>query len=204
MNRPADTLLDPRARLLLRTLISRYIRDGEPVGSQTLARHAGLDVSSATIRSILSELEDVGLLSAPHTSAGRIPTSQGYRVFVDSLLQIQPLGDAEVARLRAELPLGGGTNSLLGSASKNTFHLAAPSAVPADKLTKVEIPIGVLDCKACRYAAYSAVAKLDGVERATVSAAPSAIIVWIDATKTKRETLADALKKARVDVLNKP
>ena len=118
MNRPADTLLDPRARLLLRTLISRYIRDGEPVGSQTLARHAGLDVSSATIRSILSELEDVGLLSAPHTSAGRIPTSQGYRVFVDSLLQIQPLGDAEVARLRAELPLGGGTNSLLGSASE--------------------------------------------------------------------------------------
>ena len=95
-------------------------------------------------------------------------------------------------------------NNLLGSASKNTFNLAAPSAVPADKLTKVEIPIGVLDCKACRYAAYSAVAKLDGVERATITAAPSALIAWIDATKTKRETLEDALKKARVDVLNKP
>ena len=118
MNRPADALLDPRARLLLRTLIARYIRDGEPVGSQTLARHAGLDVSSATIRSILSELEDVGLLSAPHTSAGRVPTSQGYRVFVDSLLQIQPLADGELARLRSELPSGAGTNSLLGSASE--------------------------------------------------------------------------------------
>ena len=118
MNRPADSLLDPRARLLLRTLIARYIRYGEPVGSQTLARHAGLDVSSATIRNILSELEDVGLLSAPHTSAGRVPTSQGYRVFVDSLLQIQPLAEGEVARLRSELAPGAGTNSLLGSASE--------------------------------------------------------------------------------------
>ena len=118
MNRPADSLLDPRARLLLRTLIARYIRDGEPVGSQTLARHAGLDVSSATIRNILSELEDVGLLSAPHTSAGRVPTSQGYRVFVDSLVQVQPLAEGEVARLRSELAPGAGTNSLLGSASE--------------------------------------------------------------------------------------
>ncbi|MEQ1511543.1 MAG: heat-inducible transcriptional repressor HrcA [Lysobacteraceae bacterium] len=123
MHRPIDPgfdprALDPRARLLLRTLIARYIRDGEPVGSQTLARHAGLDVSSATIRNILSELEDVGLLSAPHTSAGRVPTSQGYRVFVDSLLQIQPLAEGEVARLRSELAPGTGTNSLLGNASE--------------------------------------------------------------------------------------
>jgi heat-inducible transcriptional repressor len=123
MNRPSDPssdprMLDPRARLLLRTLISRYIRDGEPVGSQTLARHAGLDVSPATIRNILAELEDVGLLAAPHTSAGRVPTSQGYRVFVDSLLQIQPLADGELGRLRAELSPGAGTQSLLGSASE--------------------------------------------------------------------------------------
>ena len=103
MNSPSPSL-DPRARQLLRTLISRYIRDGEPVGSQTLARHAGLEVSPATIRNILSELEEVGLLSSPHTSAGRIPTAQGYRVFVDSLVQVKSLGDGEVARLRAELP----------------------------------------------------------------------------------------------------
>lgn len=110
--------LDPRARHLLRTLISRYIRDGEPVGSQTLARHAGLDVSAATIRNILGDLEEVGLLASPHTSAGRIPTAQGYRMFVDSLVQMQPLGEGEVARLRSELPAGSGTQALLGNASE--------------------------------------------------------------------------------------
>ncbi|MGY1409245.1 MULTISPECIES: heat-inducible transcriptional repressor HrcA [unclassified Luteimonas] len=110
--------LDLRARQLLRTLIGRYIRDGEPVGSQTLARHAGLDVSAATIRNILADLEEQGLLAAPHTSAGRVPTAQGYRVFVDSLLQLQPLAHAEMARLRGELAAGGGTQSLLGSASE--------------------------------------------------------------------------------------
>ncbi|AWV07229.1 heat-inducible transcriptional repressor HrcA [Marilutibacter maris] len=110
--------LDPRARQLLRTLIGRYIRDGEPVGSQTLARHAGLAVSPATIRNILSDLEDAGLLSAPHTSAGRVPTAQGYRLFVDSLLQVKPLPDGELARLRGELPAGSGTQALLGSTSE--------------------------------------------------------------------------------------
>ncbi|KGM56184.1 HrcA family transcriptional regulator [Lysobacter daejeonensis GH1-9] len=116
--RPTDPILDPRARQLLRTLIGRYIQSGEPVGSQTLARHAGLDVSPATIRNILSDLEDVGLLSAPHTSAGRIPTAQGYRLFVDTLLQVSPLPEGEVSRLRSELPAGSGTQALLGSASE--------------------------------------------------------------------------------------
>ncbi len=113
-----DFDLDPRARQLLRTLIGRYIEEGEPVGSQTLARHAGLDVSAATIRSILADLEDIGLLASPHTSAGRVPTVQGYRVFVDSLLQVRPLPEPELARLRQELAGGGGTQSLLGSASE--------------------------------------------------------------------------------------
>ena len=116
--RPPDPTLDPRARQLLRTLIARYIRSGEPVGSQTLARHAGLDVSPATIRNVLADLEDAGLLSAPHASAGRVPTAQGYRLFVDSLLQVRPLPDSEVARLRGELPAGSGTQALLGSASE--------------------------------------------------------------------------------------
>ncbi len=116
--RTGDAALDPRARQLLRTLISRYIRDGEPVGSQTLARHAGLDVSPATIRNILSELEDAGLLASPHTSAGRVPTAQGYRMFVDSLVQMQPPDETELARLRGELPAGAGTQALLGSASE--------------------------------------------------------------------------------------
>ncbi len=110
--------LAPRARHLLRTLIARYIQDGEPVGSQTLARVAGLEVSPATIRNILGDLEDLGLLASPHTSAGRVPTAHGYRVFVDSLLQMQPPSEGELARLRQELAGGGSTQALLGSASE--------------------------------------------------------------------------------------
>ncbi|WP_242900121.1 heat-inducible transcriptional repressor HrcA [Stenotrophomonas maltophilia] len=110
--------LAPRARHLLRTLIARYIQEGEPVGSQTLARVAGLEVSPATIRNILGDLEDLGLLASPHTSAGRVPTAHGYRVFVDSLLQMQPPGEGELARLRQELAGGGSTQALLGSASE--------------------------------------------------------------------------------------
>ena len=116
--RPADIASDPRARQLLRTLVARHIRDGEPVGSQTLARHSGLDVSSATIRNILASMEDAGLLAAPHSSAGRIPTAQGYRLFVDSLLRLKPLPEGDISRLRHELPAGAGTQALLGSTSE--------------------------------------------------------------------------------------
>jgi len=76
--------------------------------------------------------------------------------------------------------------------------------VPAEKLTKLEVPIGVLDCKGCRYSAYIAVAKLDGVERATVSTTPSAVIAWVDAAKVKREDLVAALKKMRVELPEAP
>ena len=113
-----DLNLDPRARRLLRTLIAQHIRDGEPVGSRTLAKRSGLDVSPATIRNIMADLEEVGLVSAPHTSAGRIPTAQGYRVFVDSLLQMKPLQEAEVRQLREQLPAGAGTQALLSNTSE--------------------------------------------------------------------------------------
>ena len=109
--------LDARSRQLLRTLIARHIRDGTPVGSQTLADHAGLKVSPATIRNILSDLEELGLVASPHASAGRVPTSQGYRVFVDSLLQCRPLPAAEMQKLRNELA-GSDTRELLGNASE--------------------------------------------------------------------------------------
>ena len=109
--------LDARSRQLLRTLISRHIHDGAPVGSQTLVEHAGLKVSPATVRNILADLEDLGLLASPHTSAGRIPTTQGYRVFVDSLLQCRPLPQGEMQKLRSELA-GTDTRQLLGSASE--------------------------------------------------------------------------------------
>src|SRR5437763_13160365 len=83
--------LDARARQLLRALIGQYIADGHPIGSRTLVKSAGLDVSPATIRNVMADLEELGLLAAPHTSAGRVPTAQGYRVFVDSLLELKPL-----------------------------------------------------------------------------------------------------------------
>ncbi|HEU0153816.1 MAG TPA: heat-inducible transcriptional repressor HrcA [Arenimonas sp.] len=113
-----DLSLDPRARRLLRTLISQHIRDGEPVGSRTLARSSGLDVSPATIRNIMADLEEIGLVAAPHASAGRIPTAQGYRVFVDSLLQVKPVQEAEVSQMRANLAAGAGTQALLSNTSE--------------------------------------------------------------------------------------
>ena len=113
-----DLSLDPRARRLLRTLISQHIRDGEPVGSRTLARSSGLDVSPATIRNIMADLEEIGLVAAPHASAGRIPTAQGYRVFVDSLLQVKPVQEAEFSQMRANLAAGAGTQALLSNTSE--------------------------------------------------------------------------------------
>jgi len=114
----SDSVLDSRARSLLRTLISQYVRDGQPVGSRTLAKQSGLDVSAATIRNVMADLEDLGLVAAPHTSAGRVPTAQGYRLFVDSLLQVDPLPGAEMQRLHAGLPEGIGTQGLLNNASE--------------------------------------------------------------------------------------
>lgn len=99
-----DTVLNERAQHLLRALVQRYIRDGEPVGSRTLARDAGLDLSPASIRNVMADLESLGLIVAPHTSAGRVPTARGYRVFVDTLLTVRaPERDAV---RRAEQALG--------------------------------------------------------------------------------------------------
>lgn len=83
-------MLNERAQLLLKTLIERYIADGQPVGSRTLSRVSNLDLSAASIRNIMSDLEEMGLLASPHTSAGRVPTARGYRVFVDQLITITP------------------------------------------------------------------------------------------------------------------
>jgi heat-inducible transcriptional repressor len=83
-------MLDDRARLLLHTLVERYIAEGQPVGSRTLSKASGLELSAATIRNVMADLEDAGLISSPHTSAGRVPTSRGYRLFVDTMLTADP------------------------------------------------------------------------------------------------------------------
>ncbi|MES2401097.1 MAG: heat-inducible transcriptional repressor HrcA, partial [Pseudomonadota bacterium] len=82
-------MLDDRARLLLKALVERYIADGQPVGSRTLSKASGLELSPATIRNVMSDLEELGLIVSPHTSAGRIPTARGYRLFVDTMLTTQ-------------------------------------------------------------------------------------------------------------------
>ncbi|HSU20818.1 MAG TPA: heat-inducible transcriptional repressor HrcA [Variovorax sp.] len=82
-------MLDDRAKLLLKTLVERYIAEGQPVGSRTLSRASGLELSPATIRNVMSDLEGLGLITSPHTSAGRIPTARGYRMFVDTMLTAQ-------------------------------------------------------------------------------------------------------------------
>lgn len=96
-------MLDERSRRLLKTLIERYIADGQPVGSRALARISGLELSPATIRNVMADLEDLGLIASPHTSAGRIPTPRGYRLFVDTLVTVQPLGEQQTERMQGEL-----------------------------------------------------------------------------------------------------
>lgn len=110
--------LDARARQLLRTLIAQYLEEGQPVGSRTLARSAGLDVSPATVRNIMADLEELGLIASPHTSAGRIPTVSGLRLFVDSLLELKPLPRGAVIQMQRELPRESSSpRELLGNAS---------------------------------------------------------------------------------------
>ena len=84
--------MDDRAKLLLKALIERYIADGQPVGSRTLSKASGLELSAATIRNVMSDLEELGLIASPHTSAGRIPTARGYRLFVDTMLTVEQGG----------------------------------------------------------------------------------------------------------------
>lgn len=95
--------MDERSRQLLKALIERYIADGQPVGSRTLSRYSHLELSPATIRNVMADLEDEGLITSPHTSAGRIPTPLGYRLFVDSLITVQPLQSEHAQHLRGAL-----------------------------------------------------------------------------------------------------
>lgn len=109
--------LSPRATSLLKTLVEMHIREGQPVASKNLQGESGLSVSSATVRNIMAELEDLGYLSSPHTSSGRIPTAQGYRFFVDSLLQVGPVEQGAMSALNAGLDPNRSASELVQSAS---------------------------------------------------------------------------------------
>jgi heat-inducible transcriptional repressor len=125
--------LPPRAEVLLRTLVQLYISDGQPVGSRTLARESALDLSPASIRNIMADLEEIGLIHAPHTSAGRVPTVQGYRTFVDSLLTMKPLDAAAVGTIEERLSRSHDPQQLLSVASdllSQITHFAGVVLVP--------------------------------------------------------------------------
>ena len=115
---PADTpALSERAQFLLKTLVERYIADGQPVGSRALSKYSGLDLSPASIRNVMADLEEMGFITSPHTSAGRVPTARGYRVFVDTLLTIKPLANVEISQLEGQLEAQS-TQKLVTSASQ--------------------------------------------------------------------------------------
>ena len=109
--------LNDRAQQLLKTLVELYIRDGQPVGSRTLSKDSSLELSPATIRNVMADLEEMGLIVAPHTSAGRIPTVQGYRLFVDSLLTVKPLDLKQVHRLEQKFSVIADPQTVIRSAS---------------------------------------------------------------------------------------
>lgn len=131
---PADTSpLNERSLFLFKALVEHFIHDGQPVGSRTLARDIGLDLSPATIRNVMADLEDMGLLHSPHTSAGRVPTARGYRLFVDSLLRVVKLDEQEVARIARNLELGEDVPTLLQRTSallSEVTHLAGIVMLP--------------------------------------------------------------------------
>jgi heat-inducible transcriptional repressor len=103
MSLDAEEILNERAQQLLKLLVESYIRDGQPVGSRTLSRDLGMKLSAATIRNVMADLEELGFVTSPHTSAGRVPTNKGYRFFVDTLLKYQPLEDEKVAQIQSRL-----------------------------------------------------------------------------------------------------
>ena len=127
---PVNPQPNERAQHLLRVLIQRYIREGQPVGSRTLSKDSGLDLSPATIRNVMSDLEDLGLVSAPHTSAGRVPTARGYRLFVDTLVRYRTPEGNDLERLQSRLREEAETSSsLLGSVSRMLSEITSLAGV---------------------------------------------------------------------------
>ena len=125
--------IDERAQRLLKALVDLHIRDGQPVGSRTLSRDSGLDLSPATIRNVMADLEDMGLIHSPHTSAGRLPTVKGYRLFIDTMLNVQSLQSQEVDELKRQLDPSLNSKFLMKSATtllSNITHLAGVIMIP--------------------------------------------------------------------------
>jgi heat-inducible transcriptional repressor len=134
--------MDDRSAILLKTLIERYIAEGTPVGSRALSRFSGLDLSPATVRNVMADLEEAGFVASPHTSAGRVPTVRGYRLFVDHLLTTQPLEERQIAEIGDTLKPAS-PQHLLANASQllsELTHFAGIVAMPRNtpKIRQIE------------------------------------------------------------------
>jgi len=125
-------MLDKRSRLLLKTLVERYIAEGQPVGSRVLAKISGLELSPATIRNVMADLEELGFVVSPHTSAGRVPTPRGYRLFVDSMLTVQPLEADESKLLHGQMQIAEPQRAIQTAAQllSNLSHFAGVVLTP--------------------------------------------------------------------------
>ncbi|WP_342450022.1 heat-inducible transcriptional repressor HrcA [Thiorhodococcus minor] len=129
----AGTFVSERALHFLKALVERYIKEGQPIGSRTLAKDTGLDLSPATVRNVMADLEDMGLIVSPHTSAGRVPTAAGYRLFVDSLLTVRPPSEHDIDSLRTRFDVCMDPKSLIETASNllsGITHLAGVVMMP--------------------------------------------------------------------------
>ena len=124
-----ESVLNERAQHLLKTLVQYYIREGQPVGSTTLLKESKLELSSATVRNVIADLERLGLVQSPHTSAGRIPTVEGYRMFIDNLLTVKPVEDREVESIKEQLDPTSDTKVLVESASNMLSALTRMAGV---------------------------------------------------------------------------
>ncbi len=132
------TAINDRAEALLKALIHRYVFDGQPVGSRTLAREAGLEISPATVRNVMSDLEELGLIVSPHTSAGRIPTHAGYRLFVDTIMNVRSVDSRAIDEIGSRLN-DHDPNQLVSTASEllsRITHFAGVVLVPGNQYTK--------------------------------------------------------------------
>jgi heat-inducible transcriptional repressor len=125
-------MLDKRSRLLLKTLVERYIAEGQPVGSRALSKISGLELSPATIRNVMADLEELGFVVSPHTSAGRVPTPRGYRLFVDSMLTVQPLEAGESQILHGQMQIAEPQRAIQTAAQllSNLSHFAGVVLTP--------------------------------------------------------------------------
>src|SRR5260370_33765624 len=149
MTEGSDEGLSERAQLLLKALIENYIRAGQAVGSRTLSRDSGLSLSSATIRNVMEDLEELGFVASPHTSAGRIPTDKGYRFFVDTLLKLKPLHHEEIEeierRLGMDAPNGRSLVQTVSQMLSSVTHMAGLVTLPnPDFVALSHIEIGAL------------------------------------------------------------